>query len=137
MAKEEDKISFYTDYHFINATSLDEKYKDKIYPIVLMEAVIRVSNPRKPHSVLRTVEKSRRARKSYGSFSAIMQETKRDMANMESEFKIHLPPEMKKKAKEAESEGKKVLIMLPPGKGAPILISHEAQQYIDSKKRKR
>lgn len=137
MAKKEDKISFHADYHFINATSLDEKYKDKIYPIVLMAVIIRISKSRKPHSVLRTVEKSRRAEKSYGSFSTIMQEIKHDMANIESEFKIHLPPEMKKKVKKAESEDKKVLIMLPPGKGAPILISNEAQEYLDSKKRKR
>ena len=136
MTKKEDKFSFRADYHFINATSLDEEYKDKIYPIVLMSVVIRVSKPRKPSSVLRTVEKSRHARKSYGSFSTTMQEVKRDMSNMKSEFKIHLPPEIKNKVKKAESEGKKVVIMLPPGKGVPIYISNEAQQYLDSKNRK-
>ena len=132
--KKEILISFYVDYHFINATSLDEKYKDKIYPIVLMEAVIRISKPRKPHSVLRTVEKSHRARKSYGSFSAIMQEIKRDMDNMKSEFKIPHPPEMKSKIKKEELGDKKVILMLPPGKGAPIFISDEVQKYLDSKK---
>ncbi len=132
----EDKITFYADYHFINATSLSEEYKDKIYPIVLMAAVIRVSKPRKPNSVLRTVEKSRHARKSYGSFSAIMEEMKRDMNSIKSEFKIHLPPEMKKKVKKAESENKKVVILLPPGKGAKLILSDEAQKYLDSKKSK-
>jgi len=64
MVKDQEKIKFYADWHFINATSLDKKYKDEIYPIVLVAVMIRVSKPRKPNSVLRTVQKSRKAKKS-------------------------------------------------------------------------
>jgi hypothetical protein len=136
MKENTDKISFYADYHFVNATSSDERYKDKIYPIVLMAVVIRVSKPRKPNTVLRSVEKSLHAKKSYGSFTSIMEEMERDMKNMKSKFKIHLPPEMEKKVKKAESEGKKVVIVSPPGHQTPILLSHEAQEFIDAKNKK-
>lgn len=136
MVKKENLINFYADYHFVNGTSLDARYKDKIYPIFLMAVVIKVSKPRKPNSVLRSVEKSRRAKKSYGSFSTIMEEIKRTRNFSSSEFRIHLPPDLKKKAKKAESENKKVVILLPPGKGAKIILSDEAKKYLDSKQSK-
>ncbi len=132
--KKENLISFYADYHFINATSLDEKYKDKIYPIVLMAVVIRISKPRKPSSVIRTVEKSRRAKKSYGSYSSFMEETNRNISKIKSEFKIHLPLDMKKEVKKAESNGKKVVLLLPPSGKVPIYLGIDTQKYIKSKK---
>lgn len=136
MDKKKDEIEFYADWHFINATFLDKKYKDDIYPIVLAAVIIKISKPRKPHSVLRSIEKSRKAKKSYGSFSTILEEVTRELENVQSKFKVHLPPEMRKKVKKAESEGKRIVIMLPPGKGAPIYLSNEAQQFIDSKNKK-
>jgi len=134
MSTSTNKMIFYADCHFVNATMGKEEYKNKVYPIVLMAVVIRVSKPRKPHTILRAVEKSRHAKRSCGSFSIVMQEMERDSEDRKSSFKIHLPPSIEKKVKQqAESEGKMVHIMNIPGHRAPIYVSPEAQQFIDSK----
>jgi hypothetical protein len=127
---DKDKITFWVEYRFINVRSLDEEWKDKIYPIAFIEAVVHASEPRKPTSMLRAIEKSKKVNLSYGSFMAYMEELTRDMENMQSKFQIHLPVDLKKKAKK---ENKKIVLTQPPNYQAPLLLGADAQEVLESK----